>query len=478
MIDARSGVWWMDGHPERRVSGTLTRETDHWRLDVIGTLPWEPKADDSVAMVPSVTIYGACLGRRYTLVSAHSTLYRSPGRRFDVPFDERDGADDQHAQRWWSHSLLEGDALSEDALYEAAMFEVTGLSTWWPRGGLRGPRGARTEEDYHAPEATVVDCGDGLTVTIFADLVGTTGPRVRSLRELVAIQVEREAGFTLETLAQRIIMPLRSLISIAFHEPVYEFDCRLQPLAYRGPDSPLAHRTLPVSVDPEVVDAVAAEGELRGCTPTFTADDVDVSVLIPKWLRLAEDHIFPVTVAQPHKQRGTLQTMVVEAVNAAETLHRGLHAAVAESDTFTNRVWEALKLTGLNRKDRDRIRSAIRSNGPSLEKRLAELANDLGEEFCEWFFDGRVAEWALVAASIRNALSHGYGTDHRLEWEAGVLVGVHELTLSIIRLRLLVEAGLPRGAHLIDMVAKDPSYRARRNQRVVDWRQAAAAFRG
>ncbi len=106
-----------------------------------------------------------------------------------------------------------------------------------------------------------------------------------------------------------------------------------------------------------------------------------------------------------------------------------------------------------------------------LEKRLFQLAQGLGEEFCAWFFDGRVADWALVAATLRNALSHGYPTGHQIEDDAGALVGTLHMTHAVIRLRLLCEAGLPSEDRLEGMLAKDRVYLALMKQTVADWRE-------
>lgn len=92
-----------------------------------------------------------------------------PTRHFDVPLDERDQADDQHWQRWTGETLVEGDALPEGALFGAALFELTGLSAWWPYTGWLGEKDpVRGVQHYEYPNPSTADCGEGLVVNLHA----------------------------------------------------------------------------------------------------------------------------------------------------------------------------------------------------------------------------------------------------------------------------------------------------------------------
>jgi hypothetical protein len=73
VIEPRSGVWWTDGDPSLRVPGALVRVDDWWQLDLIGNLPVNHQWRDAFSLVPSTTVYGACLGTRYTLRRAYLT---------------------------------------------------------------------------------------------------------------------------------------------------------------------------------------------------------------------------------------------------------------------------------------------------------------------------------------------------------------------------------------------------------------------
>ncbi|WP_144121045.1 HEPN domain-containing protein [Catellatospora sichuanensis] len=479
MIDSRSGVWWTNIDPGKRVPGTLVRTSDAWQLDLVGTLApaqevHELQDVDQLALVPPTTIYGACLGTRYTLRHANLESTKEPGRHFDVPQDDRDQADDQHSQRWRGYELLEGDCLPNDALIVRAQFELTGLAAWWPYGGFRGENAERSRQpDYDGAEPSTIDCGNGLVLTIGSLVARTEGVRSRLVEERVVIDLEQPHGLTLDTLQQEIVMPLCVLLGIALHERVVHFNLRLQP--QYGEHDPTW--TLPIRVDPDVVDAVAESNPYRHGL-MFTARDIDLATVIPRWFLLAQRNLVPFDVAdQSRAENASLSSRVVEVVNAAETLHRTSHDQPADFP-FASEVWEALKTTSLARSKREKVRSAVKLTETTLEGRLLQLVQALGREPCEWLLNGRHAAWAVAASTVRNALSHGYPTAHRVEQDHGAQIAIVYTTLAIIRLRLLIEAGIPNGTKLLKMIQQDRHYVALANQHVTDWAQLEARISG
>jgi hypothetical protein len=315
----------------------------------------------------------------------------------------------------------------------------------------------------------VVECEDGWVVKIGVNGRESLGAHSYAINKWAVVRVEREAGFTLSALEDQLIMPLRTLISIVTHERAECFNLRLQPVdeAYRP--------TFPIHVDPEVrkTSGVRQYGQ-----PVFTPDQVDVPSFISAWIRLARRNIVPVYAVEPGDNGGSLQEQVVAIVNAAETLHRALHVEPNEFP-FAQKVWDALKgVEGLNRREREKVRSALRFVEFSLKDRLQELAVDLGSDFCDWYLQCEVENWAVVSSAVRNALSHGYDTSHSVEHDFAALAGIVQVTKSIIALRLLVAAGLPTGAALIDVIKKDRAHLAVVKQSVADWRSLAAKIHG
>lgn len=463
MNTSRSGIWWSTDRDEH-VAGTLIYSDGRWQLDTIGTLPTNARWTDGLSLVPPTAIFGACGGMRYTLHGAYLTDSSGPVRNFTVQNDERDRENNQSSQRWSIDRLLKGDALPLETRYSSATFELTGLSSLWPFTGFT-PGTDVTFDTYQQPEPSVVDCGDGLTLSVGTSATGHSGPRSNAFTEHVAVVVHSESGFTLDRLMEYIVTPLRVLIAIAVHNRVECYNLRLQPF---GNDNP-ATFTYPIEVDPDVYDTSIEPR--HGYAPMFTFKEIDVAILA-RWLRLAEENRVPLAVAEPRLESGSLQSQVVEAVNAAETLHRSLHTE--DGSPLANKVFKALKTSGLSDPERLKVRSAVKMTDVTLERRLSELADGLGENFCTWFFQGRAGDWAKVASHVRNVLSHGYLTPHRVHRDLPALVGVLRLTQAVICLRLLVEAGLPTDTALIEVIKKDPQYRALMLQSVADWRQLAA----
>lgn len=468
MIETRPGVWWTSKDPTKRVPGTLVRENSLWRLDLVGKLPVDHGWAGGLSLVPPVTVFGSSLGTRCTLRGAYLSDQKGPTMHFGVPADDRDQGDNQYCQSWTASMLMVGEALPDDTLYKAAYFELTGLGDWWTHTGLTPGDFSNGIENYQSPVPADIDCGDGLEVIISTGATGEgSGRRARSLRERVVVHIKAESGLTLSDLERRLIFPLRALLAIVLKTQVEYSNCRLDLL-----DSE-EYSPFPVTIDPDVMSNSASGDHYW---PTFTAAAVDLPVFLPAWLRLAADNAVPLGVAESRDRIGSLPIRVVQTVNAAETLHRTLTQAPAQSP-FADRVKEALKGTNLNSDERRKVCSVVKMSELSLETRLVQLAEGLGNSFCAWFFGNQVQEWAHVAAAVRNALSHGYPTKHGLERDTGTLVGLYRLTVTVIRLRLLCEAGLPSGDALISILMKDQSFLALIHQDVADWHSLAARIR-
>ncbi|MFF9797770.1 HEPN domain-containing protein [Streptomyces rochei] len=460
-MEARSGVWWVDRDPDKRVAGTLTRRDNVWILNLVGRLPVDSSRLDELALVPPTTIYGTCSGRRYTLRHAYLKQAKGPSQRFDVPQDDHDRADNQYSQLWEGYGLILGEAFPEDTLYKAAKFEISGLNEWWPISDPKAQEDGNSLPEVHAD----IECEDGWAVKIGVSGMEVTTPHSFTITKWATVLVERDSGFTLPTLEDEMMTPLRSLISIITHKRAECFNLQLQPAddAYDLP--------FPIDVDPGVRDREDIRGHGR---VTFTPSQIDVHSLVRNWISLARKNVVPVSAAEPSDSQSSLQGQVVECVNAAETLHRSLHGD-PDNFPFATKVWEALKSSeSLNRGERERIRSAVKFVEFSLKSRLEELAGALGSEFCDWYLRGSPEHWALVSSAVRNALSHGYRTSHAIEHDVASLIGIVKVTRSIIALRLLVAAGLPSGTALIDLIVKDRSYLALARQSVADWKSLAS----
>ncbi len=146
--------------------------------------------------------------------------------------------------------------------------------------------------------------------------------------------------------------------------------------------------------------------------PLPLAPDVaDMPSFLPAWLEVARRCSVPLDAVEPRSSRSdSLQLQLLDVVNAAETLHRALHAEPTEHP-FAERVKEALKQSEsltFTARERRTVRDAVKFTEVSLDRRLRTLAEDLGPEVCTWLFHDAIQPWAFVTARIRNALRHRF----------------------------------------------------------------------
>lgn len=328
--------------------------------------------------------------------------------------------------------------------------------------------------DNELAPSTIVECGNGLRITIAILTRQTHGTRTRSLTTQTVMRVERDVGFTYDEFFD-IVRPLSGLLSIVLHRQVEVVNLQLQPNYDPPTDARVPRSVHPIAVDPGVVgDPI--DSEFDDLPPTLIAEAVDLAALLPGWMRVASKNRFPLDVAAPSKSSGPLQFEAVAVVNAAETLHRTLHWTPHESE-LAERVREGLKACGgFTSKERSKVASALQHQGVTLERRLVEIAQGLGHGAGAWLLNDQVAEWAKVTAVVRNALSHGFPTAHRVEEDYSALIGILQTTQALVRLRLLVEAGVPSGSALVTLLQGDHQYVALRQQSLADWRQLAASI--
>jgi hypothetical protein len=349
------------------------------------------------------------------------------------------------------------------ALFSSAVFEITGLPAWWPLSGLRGPQ--VRPGPYVAPEDVVVSLDDG-SITIDARDERRSGRRMKSVRERVIVRAFRTPGFTLDDLGKDITGPMRALVAIGVDEPVTVFNLRVSPEAPPSEGRPV-----------RLFDVDPPEGEEPETLPTVVPSPLplapavaDMASFLPSWLEVARRCSVPLDAVEPRPRSGSLQLQFLDVVNAAETLHRALHADPTEYP-FAERVRKGLEQSevAFTSRERRNVRVAIKFTEVTLEQRPLALAEGLGPDVCAWLFAGTVRPWAFVTARIRNVLSHGFAASDGVHEEPGALAGALRLTEAVITLRLVTEAGLPSGADLLARLDRHRGLRSLSKQTVADW---------
>lgn len=132
----------------------------------------------------------------------------------------------------------------------------------------------------------------------------------------------------------------------------------------------------------------------------------------------------------------------------------------------------------VNSRECSRVVSALKHvDEPNLEQRLRDLANSLGDEAANWLLGRNVNDWAMVAATMRNALAHGFPTVHQVETDVAAMAGVLATVKAITHLAMLTHCGLRTGQPLVDLLADDSRFRAVAQQKLADWAVLAARIR-
>ncbi|WP_329324595.1 HEPN domain-containing protein [Streptomyces luteogriseus] len=458
MGEEHHGAWWTPDAPDLRVPGSLTRTEDGWRLSLIGTLMVNSGGGDGLRLVPPHTIWGSCQGVPYTLLECFL--------EHDVQGPDTSAThipSDQWTMAWRVGQLVRGGEITESTRFSVAEFEITGLPTWWPPSGLRGPQ-ARAGS-YTAPDDVTIPLDDG-TISIGVRENRLFGRRVRSLRERVVVRAHRGAGFTLDEVEREIVGPMRALVAIGVNEPVSVFNLRVVPEGHLTEDG----RPRFFAVDPHNGEAPEEPWPSLHAPLPLSPSLHDLPSFIPAWLKLARRCSVPLEAVEPRRRSGSLQLQLLEIVNAAETLHRTLHVEPTEHP-LAQRVRDALKDSGgFTSAERRNVHDAVKMFvGITLEKRLLALAEELGPDVREWLLNSTAAPWAFVTARIRNALSHGFTAPDETHEDPGALAGALYVTEAVITLRLLIEAGLPSGPALTAQLGRHPGMRSLAQQSIADW---------
>lgn len=467
-----SGVWWLESDSERRPSGTLRDRGDEWELSLIGTLRNEDDiGDPSVSRIQLHTIFGECRGTQITLVGARRTATDLPGFTFEVfqgggPRDR----DDQKLEHWIASQILVGSHLPESTRYSIAEVRFTGLEEWWDFTGL-APELDFDFTGYEAPDTTTVRYQDGLELRIGAALSGRHGHRERSIQEEVRVLLRRPDGFLLSELSEQFLPAITSLLSICLDALVSAYGIELRLISE---NSKKPWEQAKISLDPRARDALA---EKFAFDPfgALTSREFELKTTLQRWVDLFRTDPVPALVASEQRPKDR-RTALVQVVNAAETLHRSLKLRPESTGSeMADRVREAMETAGgFNSQERKTARQRLLDRGPSLEQRLKDLAESLGSDFCFWFFQQAMPSWAYVSATLRNSLSHGLDTAHKIDADETAVIAVELSTRAVLQLCLLKAAGVPIEQSMFHRSSRFVSIA---NQRLVDWDRLAAAIR-
>lgn len=256
---------------------------------------------------------------------------------------------------------------------------------------------------------------------------------------------------TFDALSRSYIYPLVKFVASVTGQTSKDFDVSLG--GFNEPIQTAIAKYVPVRVDPWNETKDAYDGERR---PFIRETDPFFTTVMAGWLKLSEKLINPIVVSAPRFNSGFLENETFSAVGAMEQVQRELMTTLSTpfADSLRVRLAAHASLLGLSSEDRRRIINTVKQSEFTLQQRLELLLTSAGEEFFQWFLGGRVRDWSVVTASVRNAIGHGLQTPERRPENYELLVDVERTARSIVTFRLLIECGFPEG-ELLERVRHD-----------------------
>lgn len=401
------GVFWIDGHEEVQLTGTLTFSAQEGvRLSLIGSLQsssGERAADDSEML----RILGVAGNRMVTLVDA------SPMRR---TFGAWPGPD---RTVFRAEALLAGGHLGQEVPleFEAVLISAENLDLWLGVSGLRvehveSDGGVeRIIHEFVPPPNQVAPLSSGGTVEVgFGWRTSSDGLTEAKLTQTAYVKVSPEESLKLAeafevTGAVRHLVALASTASCPLHEVKLwhpSVAARMDGRQRRSLLQLYARLTTnQESVKRDAADMLFSYEQLGGVQGVAT------------WLSLAGDlrTVLGSLLSLRYSSSLYVENRLQNAAFAAESLHRirwpNEVRPADEHERQVNRILSVLR----DDSDREWVASKLQhSNEPRLRRRLQDLASFAGPAFKE-FVGGDVKKWALAATKARNALNHYQESD-------------------------------------------------------------------
>ncbi len=452
-----TGEWWLPDDPEKKVPGVLSYSPENGlRLRLIGGWDYHvtrPGKNGSTIVTDSLQrwpmVLGTGDGKAITLLSASVVTARSFG------FGSVFGAPEKLELR--ADTALVGVYMEapNEVAFTAASANVEGLTVWSRRTGIKethhwgsGPDTVSGEIQLTRLSPLTVDVGP-LTVKLshFSWQPYSDRSRAETLtrvRESEVIRFEHAESQSLEYWTDLLdgvadLMSLSTLracgiISMRVYFPSKPDDW---PEEHPMQGHPHEVTVFKVGVVKPKPDAKAIE--LRDYV--LTLDDIPFEELIPRWLDVRDTFAAArsMILGLRYVRTGYIETRVVTAVAAAESMHRALDPAPPiPPEEFKQIRKTLLQAVPPERKSWLADRLNEHSNVPTLKQRLLELVERVGDAGQRLVHEADV--WAKAARDARNNLAHVGTTENDLEH----MHAVAEVTAGAVVLNLLHELGAPQ----------------------------------
>jgi hypothetical protein len=466
------GQWWLPGDPDRKVGGVLEVDsTTGLRLEVTDRL-----LKFGVTGEPIPIIFGAADGRQITLLDTYPangghTVIAQVQTTFEVAKPS---------------VAMVGIHLEDDteAVFNGLAVEMTGLTTFAGKSGLRNEYVARPGSDdrtqftmsWTDPIETLITDPFEATLGLHWELEGDFEPK---------LDAERRRYRADETVVFRVtcdhLQPWRSFLDLI--RAVQD----LVTLATQSP-AKIMRRTLEITDEPIPYtvdlylhgpsDATDLKQNFDAADVIFSLDTVDFATVVNKWLDLRGRIGLAVDVllGLDYQPAGYYEVRLFNVAAAGEGIHAGLypdrtavdpdqHEALKKAvsrllkglgtggartrvQAALSAIQEALrdKVLGLldgvaDAKQREWVMNQIGENRPGLTERYKQLAETADSEAVEELLTS-VEAWAAWLRDARNAVGHGNPGRLREKIPENVLYRMVYISRALFHLVLLKELGI------------------------------------
>jgi len=448
-----TGHWWLPDEPDKKVPGILSfAPGTGLRLRLIGGWDYQvtrPGPNGSTIITDQTKVWPMVhgYGDNAPVTLLNVSLVTARGGFFGEP-----DTLEVRANTALVGALMEA---PDEAAFVAGVGDIEDLTVWSRRSGVD----SRVQFNAQGGETM----GE-IELRRLAPLTATAGPlrvklshyawypfsedsraqRVTRVRESQVIRFERDDPQPLKYWVD-LLSSTADLMSLSTLRAcgIVSMRVYVPPTPDQWPgDHPMRDQQHEVAIYMErVVKPRPDDDALPFRNYVLTLDDLPFEELMPRWLEVRDKFAAArsMILGLRYVRNGYVETRLVTAVAAAESMHRALEP----SPPIPRAEFKEMRRTLLGAVAPEQKawladRLTEHSNVPTLKQRLLDLVSRLGDAGLRLVHDPGI--WAKSAKDGRNLLAHTGTASNDLEH----LHAVTEVTAAVVILNLLHELGVPQ----------------------------------
>jgi hypothetical protein len=447
------GRFWFADEPERVVPGHLDLSGRWPRVELLGAL--SPIVEERPSDNPGVRVFGMASARsprvvhgeimgpyrRVTLLDARSRRH-STHRMNAAMLLRGEGLQEETLEG--SHAIVGAHVRDRDARFTAARFRIVSQDAWANLNGIEmehfidGPDKGQTIFKHAPPDPVIAELAGGSGTLSLTSHAIVAPPRVAGAYILTTtwLQIDDNAGLTLDAVTRRFVMPTSALLTMLYAE-----DCPPIAIAVKDPTS---GDWCDVYMPGLVEDPTDVRSPKLPSPPLLSRTDLGLDRLAA-WFPLVERLTpLPQLVAGATDARSrTVQNLFLELATAAEGVHRRLYPDSRRlSEAEKAEALQAIAEMELDSPARTILCQAMDTYlwDLSYPMRLKALGADVANAVPG--VTGKTTKWSSAVVNARNGFAH-WLTGNSSDDEVFAYDVLHNSLRWLLIGRLLLELGVP-----------------------------------